>query len=104
MKRQFEGALTEKATSFYFVDIQSADSERFDAFVRQKASEATLERVPMLRGRIMSANGIKADDIKAQPNAAWVLQSDPGITFATEVPCGSPGAEGDWLSAAYKWR
>jgi len=102
LKRQFEGALPEKAPSFYFVDIQSADSERFDAFVRQKAPEATLERVPMLRGRIMSANGIKADDIKAQPNAAWVLQSDRGITFATEVPRGSTVVEGDWWSADYR--
>jgi len=41
----------------------------------------------------MSANGIKADDIKAQPNAAWVLQSDRGITFATEVPRGSTVVE-----------
>jgi len=102
LKRQFEGALPEKAPSFYFVDIQSADSERFDAFVKQKAPQAELERVPMLRGRIMSANGVKADDIKAQPNAAWVLQSDRGITFATEVPRGSTVVEGDWWSADYK--
>ena len=102
LKRQFEGALPEKAPSFYFVDIQSADSERFDNFVRRNAPDATLERVPMLRGRIMSANGIKADDIKAQPNAAWVLQSDRGITFATDVPRGSTVVEGDWWSADYK--
>jgi putative ABC transport system permease protein len=50
----------------------------------------------------MSANGIKADDINAQPNAAWVLQSDRGITFATEVPRGSTVVEGDWWSADYK--
>jgi putative ABC transport system permease protein len=102
LKRQFEGALPDKAPSFYFVDIQSADSDRFDAFVRRNAPEATLERVPMLRGRIMSANGIKADDIKAQPNAAWVLQSDRGITFATEVPRGSTVVEGDWWNADYR--
>jgi putative ABC transport system permease protein len=70
--------------------------------VKQKAPQAELERVPMLRGRIMSANGIKADDIKAQPNASWVLQSDRGITFATEVPRGSTVVEGDWWSADYK--
>ena len=65
------------------------------------APQAELERVPMLRGRIMSANGIKADDLKAQPNAAWVLQSDRGITFATEVPRGSTVAEGDWWAPDY---
>jgi putative ABC transport system permease protein len=102
LRRQFEGALPEKAPSFYFIDIQSADADRFDAFVHRQAPQATLERVPMLRGRIMSANGIKAEDIKAQPNAAWVLQSDRGITFATEVPRGSKVVEGDWWSADYR--
>jgi putative ABC transport system permease protein len=56
----------------------------------------------MLRGRIMSANGVKADDIKAQPNASWVLQSDRGITFAAEVPRGSTVVEGDWWGAGYQ--
>ena len=44
-------------------------------------------------------NGIKADDIKAQPNAAWVLQSDRGITFAAEVPRGSTVVEGELVAA-----
>ena len=30
------------------------------------------ERVPMLRGRIVSAHGVRAEDLKAAPNAAWV--------------------------------
>ena len=102
LKRQFEGALPDKAPSFYFVDIQSADAQRFDTFIRQRAPDATFDRVPMLRGRIMSANGIPADDIKATPNAAWVLQSDRGITFATEVPRGSAVVAGQWWAPDYK--
>jgi putative ABC transport system permease protein len=102
LRRQMESALPDKAPSFYFLDIQSADSPRFDAFIRQQAPDARLERVPMLRGRIMSANGIKADDIKAQPNASWVLQSDRGITFATEVPRGSTVVEGTWWAPDYR--
>jgi putative ABC transport system permease protein len=102
LRRQFEGALPDKAPSFYFVDIQSAEADRFAAFVRREAPGVTLEQVPMLRGRIMSANGIKAEDIKAQPNAAWVLQSDRGITFANDVPRGSRVVEGQWWTADYK--
>jgi putative ABC transport system permease protein len=102
LRRQFEGALPDKAPSFYFIDIRSTDADRFDAFIRSNAPDATLERVPMLRGRIMSANGIKADDIKAQPNAAWVLQSDRGITFATVVPRGSTVVKGDWWPTDYR--
>jgi putative ABC transport system permease protein len=102
LRRQMEGALPDKAPSFYFLDVQSTDSARFDAFIRQQAPNAQLERVPMLRGRIMSANGIKADDIKAQPNASWVLQSDRGITFAADVPRGSTVVEGSWWTADTK--
>ena len=102
LRRQLEGALPDKAPSFYFIDIQSADSERFDAFVHSQAPRATLERVPMLRGRIVSADGISAEDIKAQPNAAWVLQSDRGITFATDVPRGSQIVEGEWWAPDYR--
>ena len=40
LRRQFEGALPDKAPSFYFVDIQSADAERFDAFVQRNAPQA----------------------------------------------------------------
>ena len=56
----------------------------------------------MLRGRIVSANGIKAEDIKAQPSAAWVLHGDRGITFATAVPRGSSVVDGDWWGADYR--
>jgi putative ABC transport system permease protein len=102
LRRQFEAALPDKAPSFYFVDIQSSDAERFDALVRQVAPEATFERVPMLRGRIMSVNGVRAEDLKAQPSAAWVLQSDRGITYSTEVPRGSELVEGRWWDADYR--
>ena len=64
LHRQFTAALPEKAPSFFFLDIPAADAERFDAFVRQQAPHSTLERVPMLRGRIVAANGIKAEDLK----------------------------------------
>jgi putative ABC transport system permease protein len=102
LRRQLEGALPEKAPSFYFLDIQSSESQRFDDLIRRQAPSAILERVPMLRGRIMAVNGTRADDIQAQPNASWVLQSDRGITYAAEVPRGSTVVEGDWWSADYK--
>jgi putative ABC transport system permease protein len=102
LRRQFMAALPDKAPSFFFVDIQSADAERFDAFLRERAPGATIERVPMLRGRIVSAAGTKVEDIKAAPNVSWVLQSDRGITYTAEVPPGSRLAEGTWWGAGYQ--
>jgi putative ABC transport system permease protein len=102
LRQQFTAALPDNAPSFYFVDIQSTDAERFGAFISRQAPQARLESVPMLRGRIMTVNGVRAEDIQAPPNASWVLQSDRGITYASEVPPGSEVAEGRWWGADYR--
>ena len=96
LRRQFSNELPAKAPSFYFLDIPSAQARTFDAFVRAKAPTAKLEEVPMLRGRIISANGIPAEKLKPKDGAAWVLQSDRGITYAGKVPAGSRLVEGQW--------
>jgi putative ABC transport system permease protein len=101
LQRQFTAALPDKAPSFYFTDIPTADAERFDAFIHAAAPSAELERVPMLRGRIVSANGIKAEDLKPTPDAAWVLQSDRGLTYTGNIPAGSRLVEGDWWGPNY---
>jgi putative ABC transport system permease protein len=101
LRQQFAAELPAKAPSFYFLDIPSDQATRFDAFVRAQAPTATLEEVPMLRGRIVSANGILAEDLKPKDDAAWVLQSDRGITYGGEIPTGSRLVEGQWWGADY---
>ncbi|HEY1475324.1 MAG TPA: FtsX-like permease family protein [Pseudolabrys sp.] len=101
LHRQFAAELPAKAPSFYFLDIPADQADRFDAFVRAQAPDAKLEEVPMLRGRIVSANGIPADKLKPKEGAAWVLQSDRGITFSGEIPSGSRLVEGKWWGADY---
>jgi putative ABC transport system permease protein len=101
LHREFAAALPEHAPSFFFLDIPAADAGGFDAFMRQNAPGSKLERVPMLRGRIVSANGIAADDLKAAPGSRWVLRGDRGITFANTVPAGSRIVAGQWWSADY---
>ena len=96
LRRQFMAALPERAPAFFFLDIQAADARRFDAFIREHAPSAMLERVPMLRGRIVAANGVAAEALKPTPSAAWVLQSDRGITYSDEIPAGSRVVEGQW--------
>jgi len=102
LRRQFTAALPERAPSFYFVDIQDAEAARFDAFVNARAPDAKLDRVPMLRGRIVSAHGVKVEDLRPSANAAWVLNSDRGITYAAELPEGSRVVAGQWWGADYQ--
>src|SRR5476651_2621414 len=101
LQRQFAAELPAKAPSFYFLDIPADQAERFDAFVRAQAPAAKLEEVPMLRGRIISASGIPAENLKPKEGAAWVLQSDRGITYAGDIPSGSRLVEGKWWGADY---
>jgi putative ABC transport system permease protein len=101
LHRQFAAALPEHAPSFFFLDVPSADAVRFDTFVRDQAPGAKIDQVPMLRGRIVAAKGIKADELKAAEGSRWVLRGDRGITYAREVPAGSRIVEGQWWDANY---
>src|SRR5262249_41714190 len=102
LPRQFLAALPDKAPSFYFVDIPAADAETFDAFIRARVPRAMLERVPMLRGRIVAANGVPATGLKPPPDATWALQSDRGITYGDKIPAGSRLVEGEWWAPHYQ--
>ncbi len=65
LSRQFTHELPAKAPSFYFLDIPSTQAPQFIAFLHKEAPSAKLEDVPMLRGRIVSANGIAVDKTEA---------------------------------------
>jgi putative ABC transport system permease protein len=56
----------------------------------------------MLRGRILAANGVRAETLKSTPDAAWALQSDRGITYAEEIPAGSRLVAGQWWGRDYQ--
>ncbi|KPF72155.1 glycosyl transferase family 1 [Bosea sp. AAP35] len=101
LTRQLTQSLPERAPSYFFLDIPNADSARFDAVLQEERPGAALARVPMMRGRIVSINGVRAEDIKASEQSAWVLDGDRGITYAQELPEGSKLAEGEWWPADY---
>jgi putative ABC transport system permease protein len=101
LHREFSAELPEHAPSFFFLDIQGTDAGRFDAFAKAQAPSSTIERVPMLRGRIVAANGVGADNLHPADESRWVLQGDRGITYANAVPAGSRIVSGQWWSADY---
>src|SRR5205823_611797 len=101
LRRQFLAALPDRAPSFYFIDIPTNDAARFGAFLKQVVPQSRIEDVPMLRGRIVAAKGVKAEELQASSDAAWVLQSDRGLTYTGEIPKGSKVVEGTWWGADY---
>jgi putative ABC transport system permease protein len=101
LRRQFLAALPDRAPSFYFIDIPTSEADRFGEFLKATAPQSTVEDVPMLRGRIVAARGVKADDLKPSQDSEWVLQSDRGLTYTAEIPKGSKIVEGEWWRADY---
>ncbi len=101
LRRQFLAALPDRAPSFYFIDIPTAEADRFGAFLKETAPQSTIEDVPMLRGRIVAARGLKAEDLKPPSDTEWVLQSDRGLSYTGEIPRGSKVVEGEWWGADY---
>jgi putative ABC transport system permease protein len=55
----------------------------------------------MLRGRIVAARGVAAEDLHPTNDSEWVLQSDRGLTYTGEIPKGSQIIEGEWWGADY---
>ncbi len=102
LRRHFLAALPDSAPSFYFVDIPAADGQGFDAFIRARAPCAALERVPMLRGRIVAANGVPAENLQPSADALWALRGDRGITYGDALPAGSRLVDGQWWPSSYQ--
>jgi putative ABC transport system permease protein len=101
LRRQFMAALPERAPSFYFIDIPATEADRFGAFLKTIAPQSSIADVPMLRGRIVAARGVRAEDLKPAADTEWVLQSDRGLTYTSEIPSGSKIVEGNWWEADY---
>ncbi len=101
LHREFAAALPEHAPAFFFLDIPAAQAGGFDTLMHQQAPGSRIDRVPMMRGRIVAAKGIKAADLKPGEGSAWVLRGDRGITYATAAPQGSRIVAGDWWPADY---
>lgn len=101
LAREIQDTIPEAAPSFFFIDIQPDQAAEFDALVRAQPGAEGLERVPMLRGRIVALNGIPASQVPVSPDSAWVLQGDRGITWSATLPRGSRLVAGEWWPADY---
>jgi len=101
LRRQISDELPDRAPSFFFLDIQNPDRDRFVSFLAAQAPAARVESVPMLRGRFVSLKGVAVEDYPAPAEERWVLAGDRGISYAAEVPRNSRVVEGEWWPADY---
>jgi len=93
--------LPERAPALYFIDIQPDQVAPFDALVRATPGVGALRRIPMLRGRIVSINGIPPEQLEIPPEIAWVFRGDRGLTWSREAPPNAEITLGDWWPPDY---
>ncbi|CAN7650415.1 ABC transporter permease [Rhizobium sp. LjRoot254] len=101
LRGNLAGAMAEKAPSFFFVDIQSRDLDRFRSVLATTSPKGEIVEVPMLRGRILQFNGEDVQKRSIDPAARWVLQGDRGITYSEALPTNATINEGQWWAKDY---
>lgn len=101
LDHQIKEQIPEGAPSFFFIDIQKDEVEKFRGVVGSQAGVHGLQIIPNLRGGVFSLNGEKPDAEKVDPGARWVLRGDKGLTYSADIPSGSEVVEGEWWSQDY---
>ena len=100
--RELTGRMPADAPNYFVLDITSKDLPPFQRLVKDQAQDADIRSAPMLRGRLVKLNDKPVTEIKAAPEAEWVLRGDRGLSFAEEVPAGSKVVAGQWWPNAYQ--
>jgi putative ABC transport system permease protein len=99
---QIRRSLPEKAPAFFFIDIAQGDVDAFRRTVESLPGTANLRLVPSLRGPVTKVNGVDAADFKpANPQEAWILRGDRGLTYSATLPEGNELVEGAWWPVNY---
>ena len=101
LTKQLTQSLPERAPSFFFLDIPNQQADEFEGFLKSQAGEADIERVPMMRGRLVTLGGRPVSEVKAPEDISWVLEGDRGITYSRTPPEGSKLVQGEWWPEDY---
>lgn len=87
--------------NYFVLDVPKADYPAFSALIEKEVPGTHLVEAPMLRGRLIKLGDKNVEDIKAPPEAQWVLNGDRGLTYAAKLPENSKLVSGEWWPADY---
>ena len=96
--------LPEESPNYFVLDIKRAESDAFRALVIREAPAAKVAEAPMLRGRVIKLGDRLAEQVKAAPEAQWVLNGDRGLTYSQDVPEGSTVVAGQMVAGRLRRR
>jgi putative ABC transport system permease protein len=98
---ELRSRLPGQSPNYFVLDITKGDYAGVRKLIALESPAAEVEVAPMLRGRLVALNDKNVEDIKAPPEAQWVLTGDRGLTYSDTVPAGSKLVKGQWWSPGY---
>jgi putative ABC transport system permease protein len=98
---ELDGRVPKNSPNFFVLDLPRDDVAGFRSLVEKEVPGAVINHAPMLRGRIVQVGDRSAEQVRARPEAQWVLNGDRGLSYADEVPDGSTVVAGTWWAKGY---
>lgn len=99
LRRQVDTEMPESAPSFFIIDIQPDQVAEFEAAVDSVRGVTRVERMPMLRARIIEIDGRPVSKVKVDPSVAWAVRGDRGVTYSASLPEHNRLVAGEWWPA-----
>ncbi len=101
LSRRLTSEIPNVAPSYFFIDIQPHQNEKFMRIVNNSPGVTKIEKTPMTRGRVVSVNGVLTKNVKPRQDIAWAIRGDRGLTYAAEKPPNAEIVSGNWWSEDY---
>ncbi|MEE3049794.1 MAG: FtsX-like permease family protein, partial [Pseudomonadota bacterium] len=101
LRRQVNERMPESAPGYYFIDIQPHQVDDFVKIVTETPGYVDVQRTPMVRGRVTAIAGTPAGERKINPDIAWTLRGDRGLTYRADPPAASDVVAGAWWPQDY---
>ena len=102
LDNEIRNVVPKKAPAQIVLDIPAPQKARFERLVRERAPEAELNIVPVLRGTITAYGRQRVADLAELPEGAWFLRGERGVTYSAVLPEGSELVAGRWWPQDYR--
>jgi putative ABC transport system permease protein len=99
--RELTARIPETSPTYFVLDLPKGEEDAFRDLVQRVAPGSDFRDAPMLRGRLVRLKDTPVEQIKAAPEAEWVLNGDRGLSYSDTVPEGSHVVAGEWWPADY---
>jgi putative ABC transport system permease protein len=99
--KELSERLPVRSPDYFVLDIPKTNYQAIAGLVQGEVPGTVIEDAPMLRGRLVRLNGTPVEQVKAPPEAQWVLNGDRGLSYSDSVPEGSKVKAGEWWDASY---